>query len=132
MKFKKLLPVAVVLASFLGAGCSTSHDMMTPSSNISGNYTSEEVKKAIISASVNREWIPEVIEEGVIEDTLIKPGCCSATIRVHYTNTGYTINYVNSRGLGERGGKIHRNYNRWVNNLDKDIQKELRKTSALR
>lgn len=89
MKFKKLLPVAVVLASFLGTGCSTSHDMMTPSSNISGNYTSEEVKKAIISASVNREWIPEVIEEGVIEDTLIKPGCCSATIRVHYTNTGY-------------------------------------------
>ena len=40
--------------------------------------------------------------------------------------------HVNSRGLGEGGGKIHRNYNRWVNNLDKDIQKELRKTSALR
>jgi hypothetical protein len=48
-----------------------------------------------------------------------------AEVRVNYTATSYSITYANSQNLRASGGKIHKNYNRWVNNLDKDIQVNL-------
>ena len=53
-----------------------------------------------------------------------------AEVRINYTATGYTINYDSSLNLQAANGKIHKNYNRWVNNLDKDIQVNLSAISA--
>ena len=44
---------------------------------------------------------------------------------IPYTATSYSINYENSLNLKAADGKIHKNYNRWVNNLDHDIQLNL-------
>lgn len=49
----------------------------------------------------------------------------SAEIRINYTASSYDINYENSQNLQASGGQIHKNYNRWVRNLDKDIQLNL-------
>ncbi|EAU0260602.1 hypothetical protein A6855_28670, partial [Salmonella enterica] len=45
-----------------------------------------------------------------------------AEVRITYSATGYSIKYDSSLNLLASGGKIHKNYNRWVRNLDKDIQ----------
>ncbi|MBF5602231.1 hypothetical protein HQI21_26760, partial [Escherichia coli] len=42
-----------------------------------------------------------------------------------YTATYYNIKYDSSLNLQASDGKIHKNYNRWVRNLDKDIQVNL-------
>ncbi|TOO24649.1 hypothetical protein CGH40_22300, partial [Vibrio parahaemolyticus] len=42
-----------------------------------------------------------------------------------YNNKYYSIIYLNSVNLKASDGKIHRNYNRWVNNLNVDIQRAL-------
>jgi hypothetical protein len=46
----------------------------------------------------------------------------SVDVRIPYTATSYSINYESSMNLKAADGKIHKNYNRWVNNLDHDIQ----------
>lgn len=49
----------------------------------------------------------------------------TAEIRINYTASSYDINYENSQNLRASGGQIHKNYNRWVRNLDKEIQLNL-------
>lgn len=48
-----------------------------------------------------------------------------AEVRITYTASSYDIKYDSSFNLQASGGKIHKNYNRWVRNLDKDIQLNL-------
>jgi len=37
----------------------------------------------------------------------------------------YSINYKDSTDLGASGGQIHKNYNGWIQNLDKGIRTQL-------
>lgn len=54
-----------------------------------------------------------------------------ATINIPYNTQSYSINYVSSLNLDDSGsGKIHRNYNRWVNGLNQAIQIELNRASS--
>jgi hypothetical protein len=47
-----------------------------------------------------------------------------ADIRVSYTDTTYSITYVDSQNLRYTGSRIDAHYNHWVNNLDHDLQLE--------
>ena len=53
-----------------------------------------------------------------------------AEIDIRYTGTSYAITYRDSQELGYKNGKIHRNYNRWVSMLDRDIMAALRSNGA--
>ena len=53
-----------------------------------------------------------------------------AAIDIRYTRNSYAITYRDSRDLGYKDGKIHRNYNRWVSMLDRDILAGLRTYSV--
>ncbi|MBD9413009.1 hypothetical protein IB234_00440 [Pseudomonas sp. PDM16] len=48
-----------------------------------------------------------------------------ASIVVEYSPFDIQIRYRSSQGLEYKNGKIHRNYNRWVNSLRADIQHRL-------
>lgn len=48
---------------------------------------------------------------------------------IPYDTKFYSILYVKSENLDEDDGKIHRNYNRWINNLNVDIQRQLAVTA---
>lgn len=47
----------------------------------------------------------------------------SVTIRITYDADSYSINYVDSENMlyDEVTGTIHRNYNRWIANLQRDL-----------
>jgi len=53
-----------------------------------------------------------------------------AAVDIHYSASQFRIDYRDSRELGYDGGKIHRNYNRWVYNLDRSIVRQLNALSA--
>ncbi|MEZ2575482.1 MULTISPECIES: hypothetical protein [Buttiauxella] len=125
LKLKQMLAGVVCIAAL--AGCSAldrTEPVRTPRTIITSHVTTEQVKEAIITAGQGRDWIMSVAGPGVINATQnIRKH--SVTVRINYSEKDYSINYVNSVNLLASGGEIHRSYNHWVNNLDKDIQKRL-------
>ena len=106
------------------AGCARTAPIDQVHSTVSAGHTQEQVKKAILKAGVERKWIMSEAGQGVIKAPPPSRDH-SDEIRINYTASSYDINYENSQNLQASGGQIHKNYNRWVRNLDKDIQLNL-------
>lgn len=106
------------------AGCARTAPVANVSNPITVQVTSDQVKKAILQAGLERDWIMTPASPGVINGRINQRGHI-ADIRINYTQNSYTINYVSSQNLMASEGKIHHNYNRWVNNLDREIQLKL-------
>ncbi|MCP3897975.1 hypothetical protein, partial [Moraxella sp.] len=98
--------------------------ILTPQTTITTQNSTDQVKSAIFEAGLKRGWIMTPAGAGVINGRMASRGY-SVNIRINYSASAYTINYVSSTNLRARRGSIHRNYNRWVNNLDNDIQLQL-------
>ncbi|EAA8386706.1 hypothetical protein OZ379_000692 [Salmonella enterica] len=103
------------------AGCARTAPIDNIQSTVSAGHTEAQVKNAILKAGAQRQWIMNDAGPGVIKarqqnrDHIVE-------VRITYSATGYSIKYDSSLNLLASGGKIHKNYNRWVRNLDKDIQ----------
>lgn len=128
MSFIKATFVAVALFSLAACG------NLQPLRNIENtpvvyNLKLDQVKSAIMQAGIERGWVMKQIKSGEIQGELFVREH-RAVIDITYSPKSYSINYVNSKNLKYTNGKIHRNYNRWINNLDKDIQIALAKLSA--
>ncbi|EGE2516295.1 hypothetical protein DRW31_01610 [Shigella dysenteriae] len=106
------------------AGCARTAPIDQVHSTVSAGHTQEQVKKAILKAGVERKWIMSEAGQGIIKARQ-QSHDHSAEIRINYTASSYDINYENSQNLQASGGQIHKNYNSWVRNLDKDIQLNL-------
>ena len=126
-KIVKLLAAFAVLAAL--AGCARTAHIANISSTVGTGHTEAQVKSAILKAGVQRDWIMNEAGPGVIKARQQNRQHV-AEVRINYSASSYTITYESSQGLRARGGKIHRTYNRWVNNLDKDIQLNLTRASA--
>lgn len=123
--FRRLL--ITVFVSVLLTGCNT----LQPIHNISSTSLSDivttsehNVHKAITLAINKRGWHVDKDKPGMIEAS-IKVRHHSATIGITYSPTGYNIAYKNSVNLDHKGDNIHRNYNKWVILLDREIQQQL-------
>ena len=84
----------------------------------------EEVERAIIEGCRVRGWQPSVIAPGQIEAVLYIRSHV-ARVDIPFTTESYSIFYKDSINLDYKNGKIHRNYNKWVLNLNKDIQSKI-------
>lgn len=90
--------------------------------------TTDNIQTAIITAANRRGWLIDEITDKEVTLTL-HARSHTARVRVPYTTENYSIIYVSSQNLKQRGNKIHNNYNRWVNNLDIEIRRELSLTA---
>ncbi|HAU5601641.1 TPA: hypothetical protein JD320_000785 [Citrobacter koseri] len=106
------------------AGCARTAPIDQVHSSVSAGHTQEQVKNAILKAGVQRQWIMSEVGPGVIKGRQQTRNHV-AEVRITYSAIGYDIKYDSSLNLQASGGKIHKNYNRWVHNLDKDIQVNL-------
>ena len=85
---------------------------------------SNQVKSAIIKSVQNRGWtIVKSTSDELIAKITVRSH--SAEVKIPYSSKFYSIIYLNSVNLKAGDGNIHRNYNRWVNNLNVDIQHSL-------
>lgn len=119
-----IISITVVLLT----ACARTAPIDTVRHTISANYTEAQVRNAIVNAGVQRQWVMTDIAPGVLKGRQVARDHI-AEIRINYSAMGYTINYDSSTNLRASGGKIHKSYNRWVHNLDKDIQIGLSATS---
>ena len=119
-------------AVFVGAlaGCARTAPIAQVHSIVSTGHTADQVKTAILKAGQKRDWIMTETGPGMIKGRL-QSRDHSVQVSIPYTATSYSINYENSLNLKAAEGKIHKNYNRWVNNLDHDIQLNLSAGAAL-
>ena len=121
--------VAVLAAAAALTACNT----MAPIQNVENVSVSSssnkplspaEVRAAIVRAGAGLGWIMKDASPGVIHGTLILR-THTAEVQIPYSATSYGIVYKSSINLQEAGGKIHRNYNGWVQNLNRGINAQL-------
>lgn len=82
--------------------------------------SSEEVRSAILGAGAALGWQMKDARPGVLEGRLALRTHV-AVVEIPYSPRAYSINYKSSTGLDESGGNIHKNYNGWIQNLERGI-----------
>lgn len=85
-----------------------------------------DIEKGIKRAGIHRGWIFREAGKNKLEGTVMVRSH-KATVDIPYTKENYQINYVSSENLKYNATKntIHRNYYRWIENLKRDIDREL-------
>jgi len=85
------------------------------------------VEIAIKKGATKRGWKVKKIENGLFEVSQLIRGKHMVVVDVAYTNKGYKVDYKSSTNLkyNEETNTIHRSYNKWINNLVRDIDAEL-------
>jgi hypothetical protein len=118
---KKLLSLFAIL---LSASCTAA---ITNIYNVpySGSITKEEAAKIIVAAGAERGWRIKRISSDMLEGTLYN-GKHTVVVSIPIKDKGYSILYQGSVGMNADGVNIHRAYNRWVRNLEGDINNAIR------
>ena len=112
----------IALALLTTAGCTnkpvlnTQHDLP-----VTAQLSEAKIKQVIVAALQKREWTVQRLSPQLVQAEITVRNQFHAEIDIRYTRTSYAITYRDSRDLGYKDGKIHRNYNRWVSMLDRDI-----------
>ena len=86
--------------------------------------TAEQVRTAIVGAGKGLGWSMTPADPGLVVGRITLRGH-SAVIDVRYTPKTFSIQYKDSTGLNYQNGQIHKNYNGWVDNLERDIRGNL-------
>lgn len=86
--------------------------------------TNDQVKQAIIRAGAALGWVMKEAGHGKLTGHLAVRKH-TAEIEIPYSPKAYSINYKGSTNLDEADGKIHKNYNGWIQNLSKGINAQL-------
>lgn len=86
-------------------------------------FQAEEVQEAIVTACHGRGWTPRLESPGMIVATILVRGRHFAEVEIPFTAQAFSIRYRSSRELDYNPEKrtIHRNYNKWVVLLSRDI-----------
>lgn len=130
MNYVKTLVVLLVLSVFL-VGC----NRLQPIYEVNGEPISsmgveeKSVAGAIMRAAAQRGWDVEDLGTGRFRVTHDARGKHKAVAVIAWSASQYSINYEESENLMADGEMIHRNYNRWIRNLNQEIKKELRLSS---
>jgi hypothetical protein len=86
--------------------------------------TADQVRVAIVGAGTGLGWTMAPTTPGLLTGRIALRGH-TAQIDVRYTPTTYSILYKDSTNLQFVDGQIHKNYNGWIENLNRDIRGNL-------
>lgn len=125
-KLTRISVITLTAALVFLAGCRTTpiYNVENAPIEISSKHTSNDIKKAIIRAGTGLGWQMKAKKKGHIVGTLYIRKFI-AVVDINYTPKSYSITYKSSSGLQYDGESIHKNYNGWVQNLDRRIQSQL-------
>ena len=86
--------------------------------------TMQQVEGAILRAGNGLGWVMTPVRPGVVNGRLALRTHV-AVVEVTYDTKTYSIAYKDSVNLDYADGKIHKNYNGWITNLDRAIRANL-------
>lgn len=87
--------------------------------------SSDDIAKAIIAGGARTGWQIGPNADGSLTGKIDVRGKHHATVTITYSQTNYSVTLVSSTNLLQEGNLIHRNYNRWVHELEKNIDDQL-------
>ena len=126
MNCKRILAVLGVV--LLVAGCTTRPIVNVTDQPVVASagkqLTADQVRNGIVSAGNALGWVMTPVSPGLVSGRLMLRDHV-AVVEVRYTAKVYSITYKDSTNLNYRDGQIHKNYNGWIENLDRDIRNEL-------
>ena len=122
----------VLMGTLAAAGCHRTAPINTLHAviSVSKNLTKTQVRDAIYVACPQRGWTARDISSNTIEATLTVRNKHTVVVDIIYSPNDYTIKYKSSDNMRAEGGAIHPNYNKWVDNLRRDIDKELARIAS--
>lgn len=124
MRIIGILIIASALALGACAGGQPIYNVESAPIVAQKNLNMNEVRTAIIRAGSGLGWQMAPEGPGKIKGTLNVRGLM-AVVDVTHDTKSYSIKYRDSQGLHAKDGTIHKNYNGWIQNLDKRIRNEL-------
>jgi hypothetical protein len=86
--------------------------------------TTDQVRNAIVGAGNGLGWVMTPTSAGLVVGSL-NLRTHLAVVDVRYTARTFSIAYKDSTNLDYQNGQIHKNYNGWIENLDRSIRNEL-------
>jgi hypothetical protein len=124
----RILSLAVLILGL--AACQRAEPIYTvtnhPIPQVAQKLTLPEIEKTIMLAGAQRNWRFEPVKPGQLKARYTN-GKHEAVVDVSYTQTAYSIGLNSTMNLRETDGSIHRTYNFWVRNLERDIEERLYK-----
>ena len=120
---RKIILIALALVVVLGVGCRSAivkNVADAPFSKAGNKPSMEQVKKAIITAGAGLGWNIKTQSPGHLIGTL-NLRKHTAIVDIKHTTENFSINYKDSTNLNYDGTNIHKNYNGWIQNLEKAI-----------
>ena len=134
MQISKRL-AALLLAGLLLASCGRNNPMeniVDAPTEAKAGTNLEAVTQVIEHAGADRGWKMTLQEPGLIRGHLVTGGGKhKVDVDIAYTQEAFSITYVDSvnmnYALRSDGPFIHPKYNRWVEILKQDIQKDMEK-----
>jgi hypothetical protein len=126
MSFRNICKFIAVIGVGLMLGCAATPVYNVESAPVVTNKpaSAQDVEKAIIRAGAGLGWQMIAKGPGRIEGVLALR-THRAVVDITYDAKKYSIKYKDSQDLNYDGTNIHRNYNGWIQNLDKGIRAQL-------
>ena len=93
-------------------------------SPVGKSLSDQQVRDAIVRAGAGLGWVMKDAAPGKLNGTLVLR-THTAEVEIPYSPAQYSIAYKASTNLQEGAGKIHRNYNGWIQNLNRNIKAQL-------
>ena len=121
----RILTSIAIACLALAAGCTVApiHNVSdSPVVTTSGkSVTAPQVRTAIITAGAALGWKIVDAGPGKMVGTLTLREH-AAVVDIPYSATKYSITYKSGENLKAADGNIHKNYNGWIQNLDRGIR----------
>ena len=114
--------VALIVAAFAVASCAPIpvYNVESAEMATSSTATLEAVTKTIKQAGVGLGWQMQDVKPGQIEGKLFLRRHI-AVVDIVFDTKAFSIRYKDSTNLKYDGTNIHKNYNGWVQNLERAI-----------
>ncbi|TNF68907.1 MAG: hypothetical protein EP298_05560 [Gammaproteobacteria bacterium] len=122
---QKVFQLSIILiAGILLTACSRIQPITNYNQqNIPVELSMAQVKQAITQGAEKRKWVVTEVNSNKLQATYTSHSHV-AVVDIPYSTKQYSLIYASSKNLDADGNMIHYNYNRWVRNLNKDIQSE--------
>ena len=122
----KILSLGFAALLLLMTGCRSASvlDVVTAPVTTTNPVSMSNMESAIIGGGIGLGWRMVPQGPGQIEGVLSLRDH-RAVVTVIYDTKSYSIKYKDSSNLKYDGKSIHKNYNGWVENLDKAIRSNL-------
>ena len=89
--------------------------------------TMADVERAIMRAGQGLGWVMTQVKPGVMTGRL-ELRSHIAVVEITYDTRTFSIRYKDSTNLDYANGNIHKNYNGWIDNLEREIRANLLRT----